>query len=425
MVAVLGLGVAGEASARALVRSGARVTVVDAKDGEAQRARAASLSDVTVLLGEETPDLSSFDLAVLSPGIAPGSPLWGAARAAKEVIGEIELAYRLGIRAIAAVTGTNGKTTVTEMLAACLRAGGRDGVAAGNIGAPLVDAVGDGIVAEISSFQAVTLAGFRVPVVVLTNIAEDHLDWHGSLAAYRAAKAHLLDAAERAAVVHVSCASLAPEVTTILYDAAAPGDDGAGIADDAIIVRGQRIVRVSDLRSQRRPFVEDAVAAAAAATLLDVAPEAIAAALRTYAPGRHRLEEVGSIGAIRFIDDSKATDPHACLAAIAAFDDAVLIAGGMNKGLDLGALRVAAPDLRAVVAIGDAADEIVAAFEGAGPPVEVATDMDDAVRRATRLAEPSGVVLLSPACASFDRFTSYAARGDAFVAAVTRLKETA
>lgn len=424
-VAVLGLGVAGEACARASFEAGADVTVFDAADGEAQRARAATLKGAVISLGDEAPDLSGFDLAVLSPGIAPGTATWKAAGAAREMIGEIELAYRLGVRPAVAVTGTNGKTTVTEMIAACLRAAGRDGVAAGNIGAPLVDAVGDSIVAEVSSFQCATLDTFTVPVAVLTNIAEDHLDWHGTVDAYTSAKLRLLEAAQDEIVVHSSCAGFADgsAARVTIYDSGAPGAQGAGVSDGWISVRGTTVIEVGELRSNLKPFVEDAVAASAAASLSGVSTAAIADGLRGYAPGRHRLEDVGLVRGVRFIDDSKATDPHAAIAAIGAFPGAVLIAGGYNKGLDMGSLRAHAHELRAVVAIGAAAQEIVDAFDGAGIPVERAGEMLEAVERAHALAGEHGVVLLSPACASFDRYTSYAARGEDFIAAVARLKE--
>lgn len=424
-VAVLGLGVAGEACARALLGVDAHVTVIDAVDGEAQRARGVRLSGAMVVLGEDAPDLAGFDLAVVSPGIAPGSGLWKAAHGAAEVIGEVELAYRLGVRPVAAVTGTNGKTTVTEMLTACLVAAGREAVAVGNIGAPITEAHGDAIVAEVSSFHLETIDRFAAPVGILMNVAHDHLDWHGTFAAYRAAKARIAQVATDRLIVHRSCADLAvgARCPVTVFDLGEPAFGGAGVVDDVIVVPEGSVMPVGDLRMRRNVIVEDAIAAAAAACALGADPADAARALAAYTPGRHRMEDAGEAGGVRFIDDSKATDPHAALAAIAEFPDAVLIAGGRNRSRDLRALRDAAPTLRAVIALGEAAHELLEVFAGTGVPTEEASGMDDAVRRAYARARPDGMVLLSPACASLDMFTSYAARGEAFVAAIRSIRE--
>jgi len=375
-VVVLGLARSGEAAARALLAADAKVTVLDGTDGEQQRARATLLGDARVVLGRTDPaDLDGAELVVASPGVAPSSP-WLAAAAAAGVPAwsEIELAYRLGARPVVAITGTNGKTTTTEMVAAALTADGRRAIAAGNVGLPLLDVIDggyDAIVAEVSSFQLHLVDRFRAPVAVLLNVARDHLDWHGSFDAYVAAKARIFESQTEAdtAVFHVDevCAGLArgrAQPVPFSEDVLPPS--GAGIADGWIVVPRGRVVKVGSLGARGRPNRTDAVAAAAAASALGADLEAIGEALALYRAKPHRIEMVASIERVTFIDDSKATDPHATLAALEELDRVVLIAGGRNKGLDLGELTEATARLRAVIAIGEAAGEVEAGVDGPG-----------------------------------------------------------
>ena len=427
---VLGLARSGEAAARALLDAGATVTVLDATDGEQQRERAGRIGNARIVLGRsDARDVDDADLVVASPGVPWSSPWIERARTrGVPVWSEVELAYRLGVRPLVGITGTNGKTTTTEMTVAALRAAGRDAVAAGNVGTPLVSfEPGAEIVAELSSFQLQGIEQFRVPVAVLLNVAHDHLDWHGSDDAYRRAKGRIFEnqTTEDVAVVHddPTCRSLATgKAAQVLFADDERPHGGAGIEDGWIVVSQGRVVDASRLRARGRPNRSDAIAAAAAACALGVDPATAGEALAAFRTGRHRIEQIAVIDGVAYINDSKATDPHATLAALEDMQNVVLIAGGRNKGLDLSELAGAAPHLRAVVAIGEAAGEIDAAFAPTGVPVEKAGSMDDAVARARELAAAGDTVLLSPACASFDMFRNYEERGDAFRAAVQRIE---
>lgn len=431
-VAVLGLARSGEAAARALLDRGAAVTVLDAADDEQHRARAERLPGARVVLGAGRSDLpTTTQLVVTSPGLAPTSAWLGdAARLGIPVWSEPELAFRLGVRPAIAITGTNGKTTTTEMAAAALRAAGIDAVAAGNIGAPLVEAAGGpAVVAELSSFQLHFVAGFRARVGVLLNVAADHLDWHGSFEAYARAKARLFEnqTADDVAIYRddEACRSLVAwtKARALPFSATRVPDAGAGIAGGWIVVPEGAVVEVARLGAQHRAFLEDAVAAAAAACALGADPGSVGEALAAFEQRPHRVEFVAEIDGVRYVNDSKASDPHATLAALEDMHDVVLIAGGRNKDLDLAELRGAGDRVRAVIALGEAAGEVDAAFAPLRIPVERAASIEDAVARAASLARAGDTVLLSPACASWDMFRSYEERGERFRTAVARLEE--
>jgi UDP-N-acetylmuramoylalanine--D-glutamate ligase len=349
-----------------------------------------------------------------------------------EVIGEVELAWRLARCDFLAVTGTNGKTTTTSLLADMLARSDVASVAAGNIGLPLVEAVASipsegAIAVEVSSFQLDTIESFRPSVAVILNVAEDHTDWHGSFDAYARAKARIVMNQRRddtcvvnLADTHAMAIGERAPSRVVPFSASDAPRGGIGVHDGAISWRGEALLPVDAVSLPGIAGLEDALAAAAAALSYGVAPEAVTDAIEGFTPLAHRLQLVGEIGGVAFIDDSKATNPHATLAAVGGFDDVVLIAGGRAKGIDLAPLRATAPPVRAVVAIGEAADAIADVFEGIVPVVR-ASSMDEAVRHACELAAPRGSVLLSPACASLDMYESYAARGADFARAVGRL----
>jgi len=441
-VLVIGLGVSGATAARHLLRLGTFVTVADAADDAVLRERAGALAGVRSLLGDEdgsaaAGSVGSVDLVVASPGVPESAPTFEEARrAGVPVWSEVELAYRLSRAPILGVTGTNGKTTATKMLVGALNAAGFRATAAGNIGRPLTDAAVEDhevIVAELSSFQLRHIVSFRVPVGVVLNVAADHLDWHGDFERYLAAKGRLFEnqLPGDVAIHHDdpdatrAVAATAGRRLAFSIDGVPAG--GAGVDPDGyIVVPEGRVVKADALKARGAPGLMNAVAAAAAACAFGAKPAVVGVALAGFEPLPHRMEFVGEVDGVAFVNDSKATNPHAVVAALEGLDHVVLIAGGRNKGLDLRSIAVAARPVRAVVAIGESAVDIEAAFSSAAPTVRVerATTMDEAVGRAAALAFAGDTVLLAPGCASFDMFADYKARGEAFRSAVKRIEAT-
>ncbi|MDQ4026262.1 MAG: UDP-N-acetylmuramoyl-L-alanine--D-glutamate ligase, partial [Actinomycetota bacterium] len=375
-------------------------------------------------------------LAVVSPGIPPSSEALRAlgARGA-EVWSEIELAYRIGDCTFLAVTGTNGKTTTTSLLAEMLAEAGIRSVAGGNIGLPLVDAVAHvgpgGVVAvEASSFQLATIHEFRARVAVMLNVAPDHLDYHGDLERYWAAKARIVEnqTSEDVFVCNaddplVMKAAAGAPGRVVTFSATEGGADLA-VTGGALTWHGEPFAPLASLTLPGRAGIEDALAAAGAALEYGAAPDAVARAVARFRPLAHRLAMVATVAGVEYVDDSKATNPHATLSALRGRHDVVLIAGGRSKGNDLSELRAAVPPVTAVVALGEAAVEIARVFDGV-VPVEIVAEMGTAVRAASARAIPGGSVFLSPACASLDMYTSYAARGDDFARHVRELARRA
>jgi UDP-N-acetylmuramoylalanine--D-glutamate ligase len=430
-VAVLGFARQGASVARALVNAGATVRVLDRADTAELRAQAAALAGIEAILGrEDADDLTGCELIVTSAGVPPTSAWHVAAlQIGVPVWSDVELAQRLGANLLIGITGTNGKTTTTEMALAALTACGRGAVAGGNIGVGIADILSaPAVVAELSSFQLYSIDQLRVRVAVLLNIGRDHLDWHGTFDAYVAAKARIVEnQTGEDTVVHLDddvCIRAIARARSqrVPFAIDRVPDGGAGVADGWIVVPQGRVVEVARLRAKGRPNLADAIAAAAAVCALGCDTTDVGEALASYQPSPHRIEHVAVIDGVTYINDSKATDPHAALAAMEELDSVVLIAGGRNKGLDLGELTVAAPKLRAVIAIGEAQREIIDAFAATAVRAEAASSMEEAVQRAAKLAEAGDTVLLAPACASWDMFNGYAARGEAFRSAVTSLQ---
>lgn len=428
---VLGLGVTGRAVLRCLVAHGEGAVAVDDRPSTAGRALAEELGVELV----EAPNAAALaelvrrvDAVVPSPGVPDHHPVFAeAANAHVPILSEFDLASRWDQRPHVAITGTNGKTTVTELTRAMLAASGLRAVAVGNTEVPLVAAIEDAsidvFVVEASSFRLLHSAHYAPAVGTWLNLAPDHLDNHATLAAYEAAKVRLW-ADQRADQVAIGNAD-DPVVSAHLHRA--PGRHvtfGLGLDADHHL-EGERLVladgsTLAATYELPRAFPHDlANALAAAASTIHGGGTAAGArdALLAFEGLPHRVSLVGEAGGVRWYDDSKATAPHATLAALRGFDSVVLIAGGRNKGLDLSELAGAARHVRAVVAIGEAGPDVALAFDGVRP-VRVATSMDDAVDAAATLARPGDAVLLSPACASFDWYGSYAERGDDFVRAV-------
>jgi UDP-N-acetylmuramoylalanine--D-glutamate ligase len=468
-VLVAGGGVTGKAVLAALRRFGAAATLCD-DDPVTLRGYAES-GVSTMPTSTATQQISGFALVVTSPGFAPTTPLLAAAAAADVPIwGDVELAWRLDAagyygpaRRWLVVTGTNGKTTTTSMLQAMLTAAGRRSLLCGNIGSPVLDLLGepaDLLAVELSSFQLHWAPSLRPEAGVVLNIAEDHLDWHSTLAHYTAAKARVLNG--RVAVVGLDDRRAA----ALLRTAAAPVRVGFRLGEPAVGELGVRDGQLIDrafaddlalLPAESIPVpgpvgVLDALAAAALARSVGVPAEAIAAAIASFQVGRHRAEVVAVADGIRYVDDSKATNPHAAEASVLAYPRVVWVAGGLLKGasIDAEVARIASRLVGAVL-IGRDRQEVAEALSRHAPDVPVVqvvtgedadmnatavvsgTDVTEvnhssenlsirvmtaAVAAARGLAKPGDTVLLAPAGASFDQFTGYADRGDAFAAAV-------
>ena len=436
-ILVVGLGTSGYSTSAALARQGANVRATDSSDSPEVLERAARLRTLGVDVETGGHDLGRLDadVAVVSPGIPPDAPI---VRALTEknikIVSEIELAYELARCDFLAVTGTNGKTTTTSLLAGMLAEGGVSTAAAGNIGWPLIDAIDSvdesgAIAVEVSSFQLTGIERFRPRIAVLLNVSEDHMDWHGSLPAYAEAKARIamnqrgddvfVYNIDDQRVVEIARSAPARKVGFSAFRAP-EGSFGGGVSDGYVVWRKTKILPIEDVPLPGRAGLEDTVAAATAALEYGIDHAACARAIRGFTPLAHRLEVVAVANGITYIDDSKATNPHATLTAVQGMSDVVLIAGGRSKGIDLRSLKETVPPVNAVVAIGEAQTEIEEVFSGL-VPTHRANSMQDAVTKASGLVVAGGSVLLSPACASLDMYESYARRGEAFAHAVARL----
>jgi len=428
---VLGLGVTGSAVLRSLVDHGEAAVAVDDHPSDAGRRLAESLG-VELVVAPSADALAALvgrvDVVVPSPGVPDHHPVFAlAAAAGVPVRSEFDLAAAWDDRPILAITGTNGKTTVTELTRQMLEASGRSAVAVGNTEVPLVAALDDPttdvFVVEASSFRLLHSESFAPHVGTWLNLAPDHLDNHADLDSYIAAKARLW-AHQGSDDVAIGNAD-DPVVAAHLEGAAArhvtfgldPGADHHLEGDRLVLADGAELARTDELERAFPHDLSNALASAATALHGGATPSGARDALLAFRGLPHRVALVGEAGGVQWYDDSKATAPHATRAALRAFPSVVLIAGGRNKGLDLHELADERDHVRAVVAIGEAGPEVAAAFDGVRP-VRVATSMDGAVDEAAALASPGDVVLLSPACASFDWYRSYAERGDDFVRAV-------
>lgn len=460
-VTVAGLGVSGIPAAKVLHGLGAVVTVVNDGDDERSRTQAAELEarGITVRLGDGATLPESTELIVTTPGWKPDKPLFAAAaEAGVPVWGDVELAWRLrGLdgREPApwlAVTGTNGKTTTVRMLASILEAAGLRTAAVGNIGVSLLDAVlgdekYDVLAVELSSFQLHWAPSLRAHSAAVLNLAPDHLDWHGSMEAYVADKGRIYEgnriacvynAAEKATEDLVREADVEEGCRAIGFTLAAPGPSQLGVVDGILVDRAfvanrqkqaQELAEVSDVRPPAPHNIANALAAAALARAFGVEPAAVRDGLRAFRPDPHRIEHVADVDGVAYIDDSKATNTHAAVASLAAYDPIVWIAGGLAKGAAFDELVTgAAGRLRGVVLIGRDRALIREALARHAPEVPVVdldrTDtgaMSEAVREAARLARPGDTVLMAPACASMDMFVNYNKRGEAFADAVRAL----
>ncbi len=464
-VCVNGLGISGVPVARALAARGALVTALDGRDDEANRQVAGELAGlgVTVELTPEPRLPAGTDLVVTTPGWRPGTPVVAAAAAAGvPVIGDVELAWRLrpelpgGRRQDwLGVTGTNGKTTTVRMLASMLGAAGYRALAAGNVGLPIIEAVTEPepypvLAVELSSFQLYWSMSLRPLAAVILNIAAHHLDWHGDIEAYAQAKGRIY-APGTIAVCNGEdartgeLAALAPGTARVVaFRLGPPGPGELGVAGGALLDRAFSdptetedptettvLADVADVRPQGPHNVADALAAAALARAYGAPAAAICAGLKAFQPEPHRMSLVATVAGVDYVDDSKASNPHAAAAALASYRSVVWVAGGLFRGAEADLDRLvgsAAPRLRGAVLLGADREVIARSLARHAPDVPVVeavrTDtgaMDLVVAEAARLARPGDTVLLAPAAQSFDMFRNYPARGDAFADAVRRL----
>lgn len=433
---VVGFGVTGRAVAKAFLSRGIAVVAVDEHPTDAIRAEAASMG-VELVESPSPQDLtrlvSGCDLVVPSPGLPETHVIFELANDAGSTIeSEFDLADRWDSRPIVAITGTDGKTTVTTLVTAMLVASGKRAIACGNTETPLVEAIADPsvdvFVVEASSFRLATTRWFQPSVAVWLNFAPDHLDSHASLASYEAAKASIwahVDPVEGVAIASatdpVVLANRNPELSTITFGGAGTDADATVIDGWLCLPDGTQLVSITELPRSFPHDITNALAASVAALAAGATVEGVRHTLRSFRGLSHRVQLVGEINSVRWYDDSKATTPHAVETALGAFESVVLIAGGRNKGLDLSALGAFVPPVRAVVAIGEAAEEVRSAFDSRCEVVAIETSLSDAVAAAAAFAQPGDVVLLSPGCTSFDWFTSYGQRGDEFAAAVRAL----
>ncbi|MDO8949652.1 MAG: UDP-N-acetylmuramoyl-L-alanine--D-glutamate ligase [Actinomycetota bacterium] len=443
-IVVLGAGRSGRAVVEhvvAAVAQGAeaRVTLVDGGSGSALEERAAFLRTLgaNVVLGSaEIP--ADADLIVASPGIPPSSTIMIAAHACGvPVISELEFAYRVSSASWIAITGTNGKTTTTALVEHLLRESGIPAESVGNIGRAATRVAGEAgpatvLVAEVSSFQLALTEQFHPRVAVLLNITPDHVDWHGSLEAYAADKARVFANQTRGdtAVIDIDDSGSAPNAALVeargvdVRQVSLSQSGGHALLDGdmlVLMVHDTRVplVRRSDLRIRGEHNVSNALAAAAAAYAIGARIDSIRTGLRTFEPIEHRLESVCVVRGVEYFNDSKATNPDAVLKALTAFEDRplVVLLGGHNKGNEFEALaRAVCARCKAVVVFGESAGEFEAAFAAvdAGFRIARADGMAGAVTAAASVARAGDVVVLSPACASFDEFNDYEHRGRVF-----------
>jgi UDP-N-acetylmuramoylalanine--D-glutamate ligase len=400
----VGLARSGEAAALALARRG--VSVLGADRDEALEAGRLRAGGVEVVLGAEDPELlDGVDLLVKSPGVPADAPLVAAARErGLTVWSEVELGSRLLANPILGITGTNGKTTTSELLGAVFRAAERPVAVAGNVGRPLIGLDGvlaedAWIVCELSSFQLEDIEDFRPRIAVLLNLTPDHLDRHASLEDYRAAKLRIFE-------------NQLPEDVAVLP---------RGFGD--VPGEGRRVEFSLEDELPAEPRIlgehnrENAAAAAAAARAVGIPDDAIAAALRSFEGVPHRLELVGEVGGVRFVNDSKATNPEAAERALSAYPPGIrLILGGSRKRSAFGRLarRARESGVAKAYLIGESADDLAEALAHEGVRFTHSGDLEAAVRDAFADADPGEVVLLSPACASYDQFRDFEERGERF-----------
>ena len=428
---VLGLGVYGRAIARALLTRG--IEPIGCDDRPAAESEEFARSEGIELAVAPSPHelrdlLAAADAFLPSPGVPERHVAFELAEQLETpILSEFDLARWWDNRPLAAITGTDGKTTVTLLAVAMLEESGIRAVPVGNTEVPLITAIEDPLVdvfvVEASSFRLAHTRCVRPQVAAWLNFGPDHLDVHLDMASYERAKAKIWAdlAPEGLAVAVADDATVLSHLPADRRVARIGGSEGYGrVHQGWLEVDGLQIVELSDLPRSFGHDVTNTLVAAAVALEMGATIDGIRTAIATHRPPPHRIEYIATVDGVDYYDDSKATVPHAVLAAVRSFERVVLVAGGRNKGLDFAPITAESDRIRAVVAMGEAAPEIRDALSGSNRVV-MAAGMDDAVARARELAQTGDVVLLSPGCASFDAYENYGARGDDFARAVHEL----
>ena len=452
-ILVAGLGVTGVATAKALAKLGKNVLVYEENSTAEMQIKADEIKlianiDVTFKIPETLPKL-----IITSPGWKPNHPvLILALSSGCEVISEVEYAWRIDQESAKpktwiGLTGTNGKTTTVGMAEAIFKADDKKAVACGNIGKTVIEVITgkeevDFLILELSSFQLHWSEQLRLHSAAILNIADDHLDWHGSFHEYLAAKKRITDGANLVIINrddrHLNSLEFDGDQKLVKFTLDAPRSGEIGVVEELLVDRAfvddpqeaSALAELSDINPQAPHNVANALAAMALARSCGVKVDSIAEGLRNFAPGHHRIEEVENSGGIRWINDSKATNPHAANASLASFSSIIWIAGGLAKGADMDDLiQSKAGRLKAVLLIGTDRNLISDALSKHAPDIpkyfidgDTADElMGNLISKGKELAVSGDVVLLAPACASMDQFTSYAHRGDLFAEKVKQI----
>lgn len=439
-VLVLGLAKSGESAARLLDKLGAIVTVNDGKPFEENPAAQSLLEEgIKVVTGGHPLELldEDFEWMVKNPGIPYNNPMVMRALEKKiPVITEVELAYLISDAPIIGITGSNGKTTTTTMIAEVLTAGGQNGLLSGNIGFPASQVAQDAgktdtLVMELSSFQLMGIETFHPEIAVITNLMPTHLDYHGSFEEYVAAKWSIQKNMTASDYVILNFnQDLAKELAKktaakVLPFSTQEQVDGAYLDGDVLTFRGEAIMTASELGVPGSHNVENALATIAVAKLRGIDNQVIRETLAHFGGVKHRLQYVGEINQVKFYNDSKSTNILATQKALSGFDNSkvILIAGGLDRGNEFDELVPDIKGLKKMVILGESAARVKRAADQAEVSYLDASDVRDATRKAFSVAEPGDVVLLSPANASWDMYKNFEVRGDEFLAVFKELKE--
>ena len=439
-VLVLGLAKSGESAARLLDKLGAIVTVNDGKPFEENPAAQSLLEEgIKVITGGHPLELldEDFEWMVKNPGIPYNNPMVMRALEKKiPVITEVELAYLISDAPIIGITGSNGKTTTTTMIAEVLTAGGQNGLLSGNIGFPASQVAQDAgktdtLVMELSSFQLMGIEAFHPEIAVITNLMPTHLDYHGSFEEYVAAKWNIQKNMTASDYVVLNFnQDLAKELAKKTAAQVIPFStkekvDGAYLDGDVLTFRGEAIMKASELGVPGSHNVENALATIAVAKLRGIDNQVIKETLAHFGGVKHRLQYVGDINQVKFYNDSKSTNILATQKALSGFDNSkvILIAGGLDRGNEFDELVPDIKGLKKMVILGESAARVKRAADQAEVSYVDASDVRDATRKAFSVAEPGDVVLLSPANASWDMYKNFEVRGDEFLAVFKELKE--